>query len=251
MLNLLKSDFYKLVKSKAFLVCVLASMAMGLLFVPILSAGVTNAASVDGAGAVEELAVVLFTGFNIYVMAAFVPLFTANEFSQGTIKNILSRGSRRTQVYLSKFVVSACANVVMLLAFSLTFLAVGTFAWGYDPNGVASFASVAGMVSMEALLIIAYSALFVFTSMTMRGTVGAIATNVMSLAAVTMLLNSVSSLFSETFSLSQFWIGWGITELATLTPASGVVVQGILIALGWIAVTIAAGTTLFKRVDVK
>jgi hypothetical protein len=55
MLNILKSDFYKLKKSKVFLVCTLVCAALGILFVAVLQAGVTDAAEVVGKGAAEEL----------------------------------------------------------------------------------------------------------------------------------------------------------------------------------------------------
>lgn len=251
MLNILKSDFYKLRKSRAFWICTLVCMVLAVLFASVVQAGVTNAEAVDGRGAAEMLATVLFTGFNIFVIAVFVPMFTASEFQYGTIKNTLSRGAGRVKVFFSKFIVCACADLVMLMVFILAFLASGSALWGYDPNGIGVFSGLITMIPLQALMIIAYTALFTFTSMTLRGTVGAIATNVASLAMVTMLLSTISTIFSETFNLADYWIGWGVSNLATLTPASGDIIQGVIIALAWSVASIAVGTTLFKKVDVK
>ena len=194
---------------------------------------------------------ILFTGFNIFVIAAFVPIFIASEFQYGTMKNTLSRGAGRIKVYFSKFIVCTFADLVMLMAFILAFLAAGSTLWGYDPNGIATFSRLIVMVSLQALMIIAYTALFTFTSMTLRGTVGAIATNVACLAMVSMVLGAISILFSETFNLADYWIGWGVSNLTTLTPASGDIIQGVIITLAWGIASIAAGTTLFKKADVK
>jgi ABC-type transport system involved in multi-copper enzyme maturation permease subunit len=139
----------------------------------------------------------------------------------------------------------------MMMSFSLAFLAAGSIVWGYDPNGIVSFGNIAGMLSLQALMMVAYTALFTFTSMTMRGTVSAIATNVMCLATVTMALDAISTLFEGTFTLADYWIGWGVSNLTTLTPAFGDVIQGIVIAISWCVVTIVAGATMFKKADVK
>jgi len=251
MLNILKSDFYKLKKNRSFYVCTFVSIALAVIFAAAMQAGVTNASALDGRGAAEMLATVLFTGFNIFVIAAFVPIFVATEFQYGTMNNTLSRGAGRTKVYLSKFIVSTCATLIMELAFMLTFLAMGSAMWGFDPLSVVTFSGLFTLVSTQVLMIVAYTALFTFTSMVMRGTVSAIATNIASLAIVTIVLNAISSVFSETFSLADFWIGWGVSNLATLTPASADIVQGIMIAVAWGVASTVVGMTLFKKVDIK
>lgn len=251
MSNILKSDFYKLRKNKAFWVCTFVSIALAAFFVVILQGGGTNAEDVAGRGAAEMLAQVLFTGFNIFVIAAFVPIFITAEFQYGTMKNTLSRGAERTKVFFSKFIVSTCAALTMLIVYILAFLAVGSIIWGYDPNGLGVSSGLIVMVCLNALMLVAYTALFTFTSMILRGTAGAIATNAGCLAIVSLLLGTISTIFSETFNLADYWIGWGVSNLATLTPASGDIIQGIIIALAWGVASIAAGTTLFKKTDVK
>jgi ABC-type transport system involved in multi-copper enzyme maturation permease subunit len=248
---LAQRDFYKLRKSKAFWICIFVSIGLAVLFVALLQTGVTNAEDVAGRGAAEMLAEVLVTGFNLIVIAAFVSIFITTEFQYGAMKNTLSRGAERDKVFFSKFIVSSCAALVILIAFILAFLATGSTLWGYDPNGIGVFSGLIAMVSLNALMVVAYTALFTFTSITLRGTASAIATNAGCLAIVSLLLGAVSALFSETFNLADYWIGWGVSNLATLTPASGDIVQGIIIALAWGVVSIMLGMTFFQRQDVK
>lgn len=251
MINILKSDFYKLRKNKAFWICAAVSAALGILFVMLLQTGVTNAEDVAGRGSVEMLAEVLLTGFNIFVIAAFIPIFVTTEFQVGTIKNTLSRGAGRIKVFFSKFVVSSSAALVILLAFIITFITSGTVLWGFDPNGIGVTFNLVVMVSLNALMVLAYTALFTFTSMTLRSTASAILTNIGCLAIVSALLGAISTLLGGTLNLADYWIGWGVTNLATLTPASGDIIQGITIATAWGSASILLGMAIFQKRDVK
>jgi len=266
MLNIIKSDFYKLKKSKAFWVCTILCVVFAVLMVTALNVGMNRALAnldsgdpemmqmaemaenISGISALQEF---LPMGFNIIFIGVFVAIFVSSEFGYGTMKNTLSRGADRIKVFFSKFVVCSCAALVMLLAFIAAMLAAGSIAWGFDPTGIVTFSGMLGMISLQSLLVIAYTALFVFISMTMRGTGGAIATNIICVTMASTLLGAISMLFGGSINLSDYWLEWGLSKFAVMSPPSGDIIQGILIALGWGIASLAAGTTLFKKIDVK
>lgn len=266
MLNILKSDFYKLKKSKAFWICTLLCIAFAVLMVTALQVGINRTLATPNpydpeytsmlemskqTSGIWALQYFLPMGFNIVFVGVFVAIFVSSEFGFGTMKNTLSRGAERIKVFFSKFVVCSCAALVMLCAFIIAMLTAGSIFWGFDPNGIVTFSGMLGMIALQSMLIIAFTALFVFISMTMRSGGGAIATNIICVTMASTLLGAISMLFGGSINLSDYWLSWGVSKLATLAPASGDVIQGVLIALGWGIVSLVVGTTLFKKIDVK
>jgi ABC-2 type transport system permease protein len=266
MLNILKSDFYKLKKSRAFWICAILSVLFAAFFVTSIQTGksiaqknpdlrnhkiVEMAEAAEGITGASSLALVLPMGFNIILVGVFVAIFVSSEFTNGTIKNTLSRGAERAKVFFSKFIVCGTASLIMLIAFIFSMLTAGSFAWGFDPTGTVTFVSILGLISLQMIIILAYTALFTFISMTMRSNGGAMATNIICVLMVSMLLIGVSILFGGKIDLSEYWLEWALSKLAVLSPSSGDIVQGMLIAFGWIIASLIAGVTLFKKQDVK
>jgi len=264
MLNILKSDFFKLKKNRSFWVCVLVCIAFGVLMVVAMQVGMSRAVAnpndpefgqmvdmISKASGVWALEYFLPMGFHIMIVGIFVAIFISSEFSFGTIKNTLSRGADRAKVFFSKFLVCSSAALVMLFMFIIAILTAGSIVWGYDINGIATFSSMLGMVSLQSLVIVAYTALFTFVSMTIRANGGAIATNIICTMMASTLLGAISMLFGGNINLSDYWLEWAASKLATLTPASGDVMQGIIIAVAWGIASILIGTVLFKKQDVK
>ena len=266
--NIIKADFYKLIKSKAFWINTILCIVFAVLMVTALNAGISRAknfpdrvmddaemrqmaAMGENISGVAALTQFLPMGFNMIFVGVFVAIFISSEFSNGTMKNTLSRGAERVKVFFSKFIVCSTAAIVMLLAFIATMLAAGSIAWGFDKAGTATFANMLGMISLQALIMLAYTALFTFISMTMRSSGGSIATNIICITMVSTLLGAISMLFGGSIKLGDYWLESALSKLAVLSPPSGDILQGILIALGWGVASLAIGTTLFKKVDVK
>ena len=261
MVNILKSDFYKLSKNKAFWICTLLSATVAVLVVVAMQAGINRAMGnvqggpitaimadmVSGAGV---LTIAIPMGFHLIFIAVFVSVFVASEFQTGTIKNVLSRGAGRTEVFFSKFITTIVASLIMLTAFVLGVIITGTVLWGFDPNNQITILGFIIMLSLQSLTIIAFAALFTFTSMTLRGTGGAVAANVISVTMASTLFTAVSLLLPGDFNLSDYWLEWGVSNLATYAPASADVIQGIIIAVIWGVMSLVVGAMLFNKQDI-
>lgn len=267
MLNILKSDLYKLRKSKAFHICTFLCAALAVFMLAARYAEMNRTLTDPNSFSLEYVEMMLEIsqqasgiwvvqdflpmGFHIILVGIFVAIFISSEFSFGTIKNILSRGAGRIQVFLSKFIVCSIASLAMLFAFVIATLTTGSIIWGLDPYGVMTLSGVLNMMSLQALLMVAFTAFFTFVSMTMRSNGGAIATNIMCFLVASMLLSAISALFGGVVDLSQYWLTTSVSSLATLTPESGDVIQGLIVAFVWGIGSILVGTTLFKIKDVK
>ncbi len=266
MLNLLKSDFYKLKKSKAFWICTALCIVFGIIMVIAIQMDLIKETAIpnvnnpeyvqalemlSNASGVWALSYFLPLGLNVLFVGVFIAIFVSSEFGYGTMKNTLSRGADRTKVFLSKIIVCSCASIVMLLLFMLAVLTTGSVVWGYDPQGIASSSNMLAMVVLQMLLMLSYTALFTFISVTIRSNGGAIAANIMCSTVATYLFTALSMLFGGNLDLNNYWIGGAVSKLATVTATSSDVVQGIFVAIIWIMASILVGTALFRKQDVK
>ena len=83
------------------------------------------------------------------ISAIFVSLFIGAEYSDGTIRNKLIVGHKRTTIYMSNLVVCSIANVLFCLAYIVAVMAFGnmqngTFAIGY---GRVIFLTICGLLA--------------------------------------------------------------------------------------------------------
>ena len=69
----------------------------------------------------------IFSGgmFFIFVVAVFIGIFVGTEYSDGTIRNKLAIGHTRSNIYLSKLIVCATADIIMYVLYILAVLAFG------------------------------------------------------------------------------------------------------------------------------
>lgn len=257
MLNIFKSEFYKLVISKAFRFCMFISAALGIFFAIALNMGVTGRGMEDLAALAETLSAVtmleqtIALGFLPTLFALFVSLFVAGEFQHGTMKNYVSKGFGRIQIYLSKVVVCGVAVLVMLLIHILFSLLAGTIIWGFDPYGVVTASNLITMFLSQCLLWFAFSSVFTFVSIWLRNTGMAIAVNVGTVFLFSTILMALNYIIGDIILLSDFWILEHISTLASLTPEKGVVTRGIITGACYFVVASVSGCILFKKQDIK
>jgi ABC-type transport system involved in multi-copper enzyme maturation permease subunit len=260
MLNLLKADFYKLKKSRTFLICTVISILLAVFLIVAIHQWLNHdpdendrysqeiAEMKEEASGIWALEYFLTAEFHLIIIGVFVAIFISSEFGNGTIKNTLSRGAGRVNIFISKFAISSCASLTILFTFMLVILVAGTIAWGF---GTASASELIRMMALQALIIITYTAMFSCISISLRGIGGAIATNIICVTMVSMLLGAIGMLFDSTINIGDYWIGEAASMLATTTPANTDVIKGIFIAFGWGIVSMLVGSMLFKKIDVK
>ncbi len=248
MRNLLVSDFFKLRKSMTFWIC----SGMSLLSAIVMATSMQPAQFPNISGVVI-MGSIGVNGYNVNAIfiATFISIFLSSEFSYGTMKNVLSRGSNRIKVFLSKLIVSGVASLFMMFVLMVASLIIGTIKWGFDPYGIAKFSGIGSMILTQSLLMFAYAALFVCIVFTMRS-VGAIAVNVLCIILLPDLLGTISTvIFRGGENLNDFWIGQAVLKVSTVTPLSGDVFSGIIIALVWVIATAIISIVLFRKRDVK
>lgn len=158
MSKLLSANFIRLRKDKSFWLGMLFMFGAGIFF-PVMryidanQSGVIN--NIDNG----FLGCALFIGI---IMAVFCSLFIGTEYSDGTIRNKIIIGHKRTVVYLANLVTTSIVGTAMCVVFFLTYLCIGIPLLGFF---VMDIKLILLFVFTIFLLANAFSSVFVLISM--------------------------------------------------------------------------------------
>lgn len=166
MRNLISAGFYKMRKSRIFLIC--------MILVNVLSAFLTvqvyqNSLSYDVSYTFED-GIFMTETIMILITAVFVSLFFGTEYSDGTIRNKLIGGHTRGKIYLSQVVVNAVSCLLIYFSSLLVSGILGFILMGAE--GV-SIMKIAVYVLAGAGMCITDAALFTFLTMSTGTKAGA------------------------------------------------------------------------------
>ena len=94
MTNLIRSDFYKLFRTKAFYFCGIIAALLSSLGVVLLNSAINSELGISASllGYDGVYALITGTGQATLFVTIMISMFVPNEFSFGTIKNIVSKG---------------------------------------------------------------------------------------------------------------------------------------------------------------
>ena len=258
MKSLIRSDFYKLRKAKSFWVCMILAVALAVFSVLIMDFSVKLMDKVPQQAAQEDAALeesglnistdgipmssadlnassmllMQFAGTTTILISIFVSLFVGGEFSHGTIKNLASKNHTRTQIYLSKIIVSVIAAIVMTLLYAVVATGLGTALWGFGKVDSSFVANACKGIGIEFLLVSAFTAVFVMFSMLFGE----------------MIINKI---FDTSITLSNYLIDTNMTQIATSDITGKLAARSICVAFGFFIVATAIGLISFRKRDIK
>lgn len=152
MIKLLRSDFHRLFRSKLFYLGIIA------VAVSVGSALINN---IYYMGVMEDLQLpldnLLFRGTSVigFAITVFTCFFVGTEYSDGTMRNKLIVGNSRMTIYISHFITTTVAALIMMVVGSFTMLALATFWMGWF---VASAAILVPQILCCLLAVVAINA---------------------------------------------------------------------------------------------
>lgn len=115
--KLLSAEFVRLFKSFVFRLCVLFSAGLGIFCVVMRWIDVKKHADLYAQLGAEYSNAdgLLFVGglYLIFAIAVFIGIFVGTEYSDGTIRNKLTVGHTRSDIYFSKLIVCAVADIIL------------------------------------------------------------------------------------------------------------------------------------------
>lgn len=119
--NLLSANFMRLRKEKVFWILFIFMLALGIMFPTIIKMDELRTGTINSIDLVFGH-YALFIGI---IMAVFCSFFVGQEYSDGTIRNKIISGKRRTDIYLANLAACTIVSVIICGGFFLSYLGIG------------------------------------------------------------------------------------------------------------------------------
>lgn len=188
MSRLIKANFSRLFRSTFFKVCLIFSAGLGIFLDVMRYIDIQENQELYAQHGIEFKSAdgFAFSGilYIMFAIAALVPIFVGTEYSDGTIRNKLMVGCKRTEIYLANFIVCTVADIIILLSFIVACLGVGYII--FRATSLTAEQTVLFTLS-QCVTMIGFSAILVLLSMLIQSKAG---------SAVTVLIMTVIMFFS-------------------------------------------------------
>ena len=158
MIKLLNAGFTRLRKNKLFWILAIFSIGLALLMIYSRYSDMKNFGDTVE---VEQLIFNYSTSIGI-VIAIFTSLFLGVEYSDGVIRNKVSIGHKRTNIYLSNLIITSITSLFSYILFMLIIIALGIPLFGKITLSISSFIM---LISCILIMIISTSSIFTFIAM--------------------------------------------------------------------------------------
>lgn len=179
MIKLIRADFKRLFKDKLFWALSAALIAYAVY--KLINHYATLTGNVD-----YDYIIPIFMDISVisFIIAVFIGFFVGRQFSDGTVRNLISTGASRTAIYLSSVITACVSSAVITVIYAAGSLAV-EIGWNV-PSDVAFTCLIISLI-----LAVIVSAASVFVVMTVNGRA---ATAVICIAALALMLYATNYL---------------------------------------------------------
>lgn len=271
MKNILISDLFKLKKHKSVYIALAVMLGVTLiLFVMLWALGVSLEKLSSGSDDLELvvstrttlalLSQTLLTGFSDGAMVAplfaiVIGLFVGGEFSSGSVRLQVARGSSRAKLYFSKLI-TLCSLLFVYLAICIVFSGILTAVRGYGEGGFSNedlkivvrnfFLQLLSQISMASI-----GVMFAFLTRSKNATIGIMLALLIGLDTVFGLLYGLEMLNVNTdwimfMPLQQLSVACSSTKLTSLQLVAVIVMPTV-----YASCSTLLGIFDFRRRDIK
>ncbi|WP_346931077.1 ABC transporter permease subunit [Clostridium sp.] len=174
----------------------------------------------------------------------FVSIFIGIDFSSGILKNSVSRGFSKKEIYISKLISSIYATIVFLLIAMICSAVIGIIFFEKTPVNVDIILNFAETMATKILLVFAFTSISVLITTIVRNVGLAITVNFL---VIRIIPSTIIMIFP---SFSKFQISNHLYKLVDASTSSNILMSGLIIALGYIVVSNVIGTFVFAQKDI-
>ena len=161
----------------------------------------------------------VYSGEVATVLAVLIALIATSDYHNRTVKNILSRGYTRTQVYFSKLIVCEAVTVAISVLCMLFAYVMGTVL--YAPCAL-SFGELFPVLVAQLVVMTGLCAFFVFLSTLMKNSGGALAIGIVAVEFMPLLTRVLDLIMEDNemaFRFTEYNLFSFISDLSKL-PSS-------------------------------
>ncbi len=270
---LFKADLYKLRNSRSFRVCIIVSFVLGIVMAVLyyyawksLAENIESTKSLIlsmgdyGDTVSEALDLIpknnLWSYINIslsdqnvlYLAAIVISIFVGSEYSMGTLRNSVSRGFSRTQIYFSKLLTAMIAALAVIILYVLGGAIPGCIMFGFSAS-VSAGEIIVSVLGYFVLFIAATSFYAMICTITKK-TGYAIAFSLIVPLLITSLDRVIRIGYKDFGKISRFWLFETITDTQQLIQSSETYIIFIVAAV-YIALCTVMGIVIFRRQEIK
>lgn len=247
MFRLINFELHKLIRQKSFYVCIAVMIAL------LLGSAYTTELMTAESG-VEDPSL---CGINYLmqaasgstltaVLAVFIPLFICEDYACGAIRNIITRGFSRLEIFIAKLTAVLIATVVMTAACLAAAYLVGAAFWG---AGEVQFGTEQIKILLcQLAVIVACAAVYFAVSSILQKSGGSIAVClILPMAAVILLKLADTALAEHELELTGYWIENLGRPLASVDAAAEDIKKALIGAGCYFAAGIAAAWLAVRK----
>lgn len=252
MLNLLKSDFYKLKRSKSFFICL--GMTAPLVAYIIVDFGSSVRIKEQFSPSTFHWIYILFKErtflpyFIPMFQSIFITMLITNEYSTGTIKDSVSLGFGRTKIYISKLIMVSLGSIFMMLVAIITIVITSIFVFGiYGNFSMYDFILMVRMLFIQALLYTAYGSVFLMIAFIIKNIGGTMAVNIF----ISLIIGPPLASLVGNSLLGRIVLLMNFSPTAAPHPQAMDIKIAVAVALSYLILCLSIGGLTFKKQDIK
>ena len=239
MFRLLNFEFRKLIRQKSFYICIGVMLAL-LLFSAYTAELMTSESGIENPelNGTNYLMEAVSSSALFSVLAVFIPLFVCEDYASGTIRNVITRGFSRFEIFAAKLIAVIFASVFMTAVCLAAAYLMGTAFWGSGDSAIG--AEQIKILLCQLAVVIAYAALFFAISSTLQKVGGSI--------AICLILPMADAALAEhEIVLSKYWIENISRSVSSFTVAAEDIKTALIGAGCYFASSIAASWLLIMK----
>ena len=281
-MNLLRGEFYKLLKGKAFYICCLVAVLSvvfiygTLFFADAVERELANSSTsvvntvdenmqAENMPVLEEITIFdvlqqMFGNFGSFITVIFAAIFVVGEYGNGAVKNVVGKGYKRWQIFGAKYIATTAAGLILLALLAVLAVVSGCFfqklagvAWEWNGTVVRELFVYSGIQLLLGAAVIGMSAAI---SEMCRHLGAGIAIPFGIVAFSTLITSGLDILIrfilpESKFRIADYWIMDLIMDCPLQDIDGKFLVHAAGIGIFWIVVTFGAGVWHFGKADIK
>lgn len=247
MKKLLEFEYRKLLRSKAFYICLFISMLS--VSVSIITIFLIIRFFSEEVGSSTSLVIMknaFGNGMLSIIGGIFISIFVCEDDSLGTIKNIYARGYSKVKVNISKYLVSLTGYVIMYIIDVLLSFVLGLV---FFKNGEVDSTFIASLFAILVLVTSYHSIFFLFASV-FRKLSFSIASSIVFPNIMTLILTLIDSFSKLKFKFSDYWIDNNLTFLTGIDTNAEIITRSFILGFVVIIIALTISNLTIKRKQV-
>lgn len=269
MINLVRGEWYKMVRSKCFYICCVVVVVFSFALYGIFSLAeavktgamasdtlvvTSDSGSIWAEMTLFSMAKALFSMAGTLAVAVYVAILLFGDYANGAIKNVAGKGYRRSTVFSAKFLMISVGAVIIEIVLALGVLICEALFLKGERLTTENLCAYAAYVGMQLLFAVAFAGIMVLINQLCRNLGLGIAVSVgmiMFSSIITMGINTILQYFRINVDVCKYWIIDLMSECPATDIGNGFLLRACVCSLAWIAVTLVAGSIHFREVDIK